>query len=128
MDSLLNINDSLRHWFVTEAAGFLIHLAGGLLVFLFFYLSSIVSRWLLIRIGEKRGDTTGIYILISGVSKAALNIFGAVTALGTLGVDVSALVAGLGLTGFAVGFAIKDILSNVIAGFLIIMYQDLVCY
>ena len=30
-----------------------------------------------------------------------------VTALGTLGIDVSALVAGLGLTGFALGFAFR---------------------
>ena len=46
-------------------------------------------------------------------------IFGFVTALGSVGVDVSALVAGLGLTGFALGFALKDTISNLLSGVLI---------
>ncbi len=40
-----------------------------------------------------------------------------------MGVDVSALVAGLGLTGFALGFALRDAVSNLLAGILIILYQ-----
>ena len=48
---------------------------------------------------------------------------GLITALGTLGVDISAMVAGLGLTGFALGFALKDILSNLISGILILLYE-----
>jgi hypothetical protein len=43
---------------------------------------------------------------------AAFWLAGAVSALGTLGVNVTAMVAGLGLTGFAVGFAVKDALVN----------------
>lgn len=50
-------------------------------------------------------------------------IFGAITALGTMGINVAALVAGLGLTGFAVGFALKDVLSSVFSGFLILFYE-----
>lgn len=37
--------------------------------------------------------------------------------------DITALVAGLGLAGFAVGFALKDIVSNLLAGVLIILYS-----
>lgn len=48
---------------------------------------------------------------------------GVVTALGTLGVDVTALVAGLGLTGFALGFALKDIVSNALSGMLVLIYK-----
>ena len=40
-----------------------------------------------------------------------------------MGINVSALVAGLGLTGFAVGFALKDVLSNFLAGVLILLYR-----
>ena len=42
---------------------------------------------------------------------------------GTVGVDVSALVAGLGLAGFAIGFALRDAVSNTLAGVLVLMYQ-----
>ena len=57
------------------------------------------------------------------MAKTGLLVFGAVTALGTTGINVSALVAGLGLTGFALGFAFRDILANVVAGVLILVYR-----
>ncbi len=50
-------------------------------------------------------------------------IVGAICGLGTAGVDVKALVAGLGLTGFALGFALKDIISNLLAGLLLLVYR-----
>ena len=56
------------------------------------------------------------------MAKLSLIVFGLVTALGTAGVNVSALVAGLGLTGFALGFAFRDVLSNLLAGVLILLY------
>ena len=48
---------------------------------------------------------------------------GLITVLGTLGVDVTAMVAGLGLTGFALGFALKDTISNLLSGVLILLYR-----
>ena len=50
-------------------------------------------------------------------------VIGLVTALGTLGIDVSAIVASLGLTGFAVGFALKDSISNLLSGVLILIHR-----
>ena len=61
--------------------------------------------------------------LLGKAIKNILLIIGIISALGTIGVDISAMVAGLGLTGFAVGFAMKDILSNMISGILILLYQ-----
>lgn len=57
------------------------------------------------------------------VARYGLIGLGVVTGLGTMGIDVSALVAGLGLTGFALGFALRDAVSNLLAGVLIILYQ-----
>ncbi len=48
---------------------------------------------------------------------------GVIVGFGTMGVDVTALVAGLGLTGFALGFALRDAVSNLLAGVLILLYQ-----
>lgn len=36
---------------------------------------------------------------------------------------VTLLVAGLGLTGFALSFAIKDTISNILAGVLLLVYR-----
>ncbi|MDH5572055.1 MAG: mechanosensitive ion channel family protein [Gammaproteobacteria bacterium] len=61
--------------------------------------------------------------LLARTSSITLMILGVITALGTLGINVSALVAGLGLTGFALGFALKDTVTNLISGVLILLYQ-----
>ena len=61
--------------------------------------------------------------LAAKAAAIAIVAFGAVTALGTIGIDVTALVAGLGLVGFALGFALRDIVSNLLAGVLVIFYK-----
>ncbi len=61
--------------------------------------------------------------LIARVVKIVMLLLGSITVLGALGVDVSALVAGLGLTGFALGFALKDIVSNLISGAMILIHH-----
>ena len=60
--------------------------------------------------------------LCSAVSKTGW-IFLAVIALGRLGVDVGPLIAGLGVTGFILGFAFKDTLSNFASGIMIAINQ-----
>ena len=42
---------------------------------------------------------------------------------GPLGVKIMGIVAGLGLTGFARGFALKDSIANLLAGVLILLYR-----
>ena len=67
--------------------------------------------------------TMGVVGFLTQMVRVAVLTFGAVTALGTMGVNVSALVAGLGLTGFALGFALKDAISNVLSGILLLLYR-----
>ncbi len=43
--------------------------------------------------------------------------------LANLGVDVSGLIAGLGVMGFIVGFALKDTLGNLASGFFILYHK-----
>ena len=68
-------------------------------------------------------DHKDLIDLLADVVGWGLFAIGAVAGLGTAGVNVTALVTGLGLTGFAVGFAMKDILSNMIAGVLIMLMR-----
>lgn len=72
------------------------------------------------RVDPPRQDAVN---LLGQTGRVALIVVGAVTALGTLGVNVNALVAGLGLTGFALGFAFRDVLSNLLAGLLLLFYR-----
>jgi small-conductance mechanosensitive channel len=75
------------------------------------------------RLGRLRQVDPDLVEFLARVGRMTCVALGIVTALGTLGVHVGALVAGLGLTGFALGFALKDIISNLLAGVLILLYK-----
>ncbi|HZS12622.1 MAG TPA: mechanosensitive ion channel domain-containing protein [Nitrospirales bacterium] len=102
-------------------------LAMGLLIFVGFGIASGLFRRFMTRISYATDFNTGYVLRLGGrIGAIALIIFGAVTALGTMGINVTALVAGLGLTGFALGFALKDVLANFLAGVLILLYRPFV--
>lgn len=50
-------------------------------------------------------------------------ILGLVIVLGIWGIDVLGLIAGLGVIGLAVGFALRDILQNFLAGILLLLQR-----
>lgn len=97
----------------------------GLLILLCFWVAALILQNFIRRVGEKSTlyKYKDILNLVGRIVKGTLIVFGVVTALGTVGVNVSALIAGLGLTGFALGFAFRDILSNLLAGILILIYR-----
>jgi len=99
-------------------------LAGALLIFLGFKVASVIVKKLICRLGHRTDpQREEILRLIGELVRIALLIMGIITALGTLGINVAAVVAGLGLTGFALGFAFRDALSNVLAGVMILLYH-----
>lgn len=100
-------------------------LALALLIFAIFVLLGRAVRFMVGRIARARRDSGAAQALNLAASAAdvALLFAGMITALGTIGIDVSALVAALGLTGFALGFALRDALSSLLAGCLILVYH-----
>lgn len=92
------------------------------IVLVFFVLSKLIKS-VIIKSSEGLKLDSHITSLLARTSNITLTTFGFVTALGTLGINVSAIVAGLGLTGFALGFALKDTISNLLSGILILLYK-----
>jgi small conductance mechanosensitive channel len=60
-----------------------------------------------------------IRLLIDGVYRGALLLVGVAMAASQLGINISAVLAGLGVAGIALGFAAQETVANMIAGFLI---------
>ncbi len=110
----------------TQVLLFLPKLAIAIVTFLIFWVMARVLRSMVQRFGQTRRLSPDIINLMEQITETALIIIGLVSALGTLGIDVGAMIAGLGLVGFAVGFALKDLLSNFLAGFLILLYNPFV--
>jgi len=97
--------------------------AGGLAVFLAFWLAGVIAAGLIRRLGRSRHLDPDVTLLLAQSAKVGLVLVGLVSGMGTLGINVSAMVAGLGLTGLALGLALKEVVSNAIAGVLILVYK-----
>ena len=108
---------------VTALRGYTYGAAKGILILAAFWILGVILLNVIRRLGRARHVDEGLAEFLGRVVKVAALILGAITALSEMGIDVGALVAGLGLTGFAFGFAFKDIISNVLSGILIIIYK-----
>ncbi len=95
----------------------------ALIVFVIFYIVARVGKGLIALAAPRVRADTGVVLLLSRIYFYGVLILGLLTALPLTGLDVSALVAGIGLTGFALGFALKDVLSNLLAGIMLLMYR-----
>ena len=92
-------------------------------IFILFWVCGRILKAVVQRIMDEKSMHANISRVLAGIIKNIMLIVGLITALGTMGVNISAIVAGLGLTGFAFGFAFKDMLSNFISGSLIFIYE-----
>ncbi|WP_426357298.1 mechanosensitive ion channel family protein [Pseudocolwellia sp. HL-MZ19] len=98
----------------------------AVLIFAVFFIAAMIIDKILKRIESKfDASVRESFRLISNSQRAILIFIGVVLALSKLGFDVAALVAGLGLTGFALGLALKDAISNLVSGIMIVIYKPI---
>lgn len=122
MNSFISIKD-LATSFLNQAMSQLPKIATAIVLFFIFYIAAHISAWLIQKTIKRLHWNKSVKLLLSKCTKVIIIILGLVTALGTAGVNISALVASLGLTSFAIGFAFRDLLTNTLAGVLILIYQ-----
>ncbi|HEV2802519.1 MAG TPA: mechanosensitive ion channel domain-containing protein [Pyrinomonadaceae bacterium] len=117
---------TLREVFIELQVGFMKALPGmfrGVLVLLVFWAVASVGRRVIALAAPRVHADTGVVLLLSRIYYYGILIFGIITALQAGGLNVTALVTGLGLTGFALGFALKDVLSNLLSGIMLLLYR-----
>jgi small conductance mechanosensitive channel len=106
--------------------------AGTLLSACLFVAILIVARWLAritrrvteraLRYSDQSVSQLLKEMLIS-ISGTIVFLVGVLVALSQVGVSVTPMIAGLGVVGFIVGFALQDTLSNFAAGAMILAYR-----
>src|SRR5436190_542306 len=85
--------------------------------FLARWIGSLSARW----VGRKElALEPPVQMLIVRLIRLLVVLFAFVIAAGTAGVDVTAMVAGIGVIGVGVGLAMQGVLSNMVAGLTII--------
>ena len=95
----------------------------GIVIFISFWVFSKIIQYGIKKILARVNPETNVLNVISSIIKNLIVIIGFITALGTIGINVSAIIAGLGLSGFALGYALKDSISNLLSGILILLYK-----
>jgi len=79
-------------------------------------------RRLLDKMFQSRGVDPEISILLGQLLYWSILIFGIIAALQRF-FDVSAFLAGLGILGFTIGFALQEIMQNFVAGIILLIQQ-----
>jgi small conductance mechanosensitive channel len=117
--------ERITNWIVDDGPKFFLKL---LLIVGILYLFRFAKR--LVRAGLERAINASNLnlsqlaqrMIISTVSNLVM-IFGLLIALSQLGISLGPLLAGLGVAGFIVGFALQDSLSNFASGIMILLYR-----
>ena len=98
------------------------NVATAILIFVVsLYLAGLVSNMFKKVLTRHKADRE-IIQLLSQLTRWSIIVIGAITALQRF-FNVSAFLAGLGILGFTVGFALQDIMQNFVAGIILLIQQ-----
>ena len=109
-----------------QLAEWLANFAVGLVVFAFFYFVWQLLNWVLQRVLKRRSIDRTVATFIRISLKLVVLVIGIITALDAAGIQVSALLASLGIAGLTIGFAAQDAFSNIVSGLLIFLDRPFV--
>lgn len=93
---------------------------GALIIVLMTWAIAGVVRYLAFTWAQKTEGDRSTEILIGRLGYGAVWVFGSIIALGILGLEFGALLGAFGLTSVAIGFSLKDVLSNYISGVILL--------
>ena len=91
-------------------------------VFVFRILAGVCSHLMakaLSKAGAKISDILRTFVV--NTTRRIVFLLGFIMALSLLGIDIGPLLAGVGVVGFVLGFALQDTLANFAAGFMILL-------
>lgn len=95
-----------------------------LIVIIFKFLSKIAGNLTLKALSSNKLNLSALLKkFFVGIVRKVVFFAGILIALGSIGVDTGPILAGAGVVGFVVGFALQDTLSNFAAGIMILMYR-----
>jgi len=116
---------SVMDWLTDNGPGLILKIVIFVLILLTFRILSKIARKV-VRKAIKRSSLQFSVLLertTLSMTSSLVMIFGLLVALSQLGFQVGPLLAGLGVAGFIIGFALQDTLSNFASGMMILLYR-----
>lgn len=123
MDAILeNLAKVLQTWWQSFVDN-LPSLVASLVIFIFsIFLARLLAKAVR-RVMRRRKEDIELTVLITRLVRWTVIGLGIILALDQAGQDVTALLTGLGILGFTVGFALQDISANLVSGILLLFEQ-----
>jgi small conductance mechanosensitive channel len=117
--------DAIREWFLTHAPQFVFRLLLFLLIVLVFRFIARITTKVVKRAVDKADPEVPLLLksMAVSVTSKGIMIIGLLIALSQLGIEIGPVLAGFGVAGFIVGFALQESLSNFAAGLMILIYH-----
>lgn len=94
---------------------------GALLIILLTMLLTITIKRITLAASDRREIDYNSKTLVSRIVSGIIWIFGSIVALSVLGLDFATLVGTLGVPSVAIGFSLRDILSNYFSGIILLV-------
>ena len=117
--------NNIMAWFNKNFALILFRIISFFLILLAFnILAGLLSR--LVDRATTTSDAQSSKLLknfFSAVTSNTVKLIGLIIALSQLGIEIGPLLAGMGVMGFIVGFALQDSISNFVSGMMILFYR-----
>jgi small-conductance mechanosensitive channel len=114
----------MLHEMMKQVIGSLPGIIIAVIILIVFWILAKFAVKLIHRLRDKNPvQKQPVFLVFETVTRLTILILGIITALGSAGVNISALVASLGISGIALSFASKDAFANLFAGILVLLYQ-----
>lgn len=114
------LKNSLRDLFVSTVS-WLPRLAVALILVVVFWLLARLLAWVVRNIANRTNVDPNLRQLARALAFYGTWTIGAVAILSTMGFQTGGILAALGVSGFVLGFAFKDILSHFLAGVMLLL-------
>jgi small conductance mechanosensitive channel len=116
--------DAVIRWLDRRGPSILARLALFVAILALFWMLGGLARRFVSRLADRAENVSELSRrILVGVASRSVIALGFFVALSQVGVNVTALLAGLGIAGFIVGFALQDTLGNFASGAMILMYR-----
>ena len=115
----------VRDWLMENGAELIFQFIVIVLILIAFrFLAMLVSKLITRGLEKSKLQVSHLFREFAiSTSRKAVMLFGILVALSQMGIDVGPMLAGLGVAGFVIGFALKDTLSNFASGMMILIYR-----
>lgn len=96
-----------------------------ILVFLLFYLTAKIKKWIVYKVLAKSKIDLGVRIAVGTILRYVVLVIGFIIVLQTIGLDLSAVTVLAGALGVGIGFGLQNITNNFVSGIIILFERPI---